>query len=383
MGFKEKKKDITKMSGDIVDRLNEKYKKQVVFTAKKAPHRPKYKIPFTSLTLNRLTAGGFTVPRMSQLYGPSSVYKSTGIYDLIMQAQRLQKEQPKLVGRGPSGSIRKIALIDAEKSLNVTFLKNCGVNVDSPDFVIIDNFDSADELIDIMVDMFASDEFMLICLDSLTVLLTQREQDTDAQDMIKLQGWQGKFTSNLFRKIHNANKGNTAFVFVNQIRDTLGDKVGRARNAETGYAPTGGHGPVFYSSDILELSHYMGEFAPGYEDIPAPGGKYSRKPFQSWTISARVEKTRSSGQDNRELFFRFIPKLGSIDRAAEIINLAQMDGIIINKGAHYYHIDAKGKEHKIGQGMEKVRIALASDEKLQKAIVEQIEAISRSLGGGE
>lgn len=377
-GFKEKKKDITKMSGSITERLNEKYKREIVFTPKRAPHRPKYKIPFSSLVLNRLTGGGFTNPRMAQLFGPSSVYKSTGIYDLIANAQRMQKEQPKVVGKGPSGEIRRIALIDSEKSMSATFLKNCGVDITNIDVI---DFRSADELIDIVVDMLKSDEYMLICLDSLTVLLTEREDDTDAKDMIKLQGWQGKFTSNFFRKIHAANQGNTAFVFVNQIRDTFGDKIERARNEDVNYAPTGGHAPAFYPSETLELTHYMQERGTGYEDIPAPGGKYSRKPFQSWIIAARVHKTRSTGQDNAELFFRFVPKLGGIDHAAEIINMAVIDGLITNRGAFYYYHDPKGKEHKIGQGIEKVRIELASNDKLAAEISTRINQKSREMGG--
>ncbi len=173
------------MTGSIEERINAKYKKQVIFRAKNAPHRPKYKIPFSSVMLNRLTAGGITVPRMASLYGPSSVYKSTGIYDLIANAQKLQRKAPKLTGG------RKIALIDAERSLSEIHLKNCGVDIDDADFHIIDNFDSADELIDIAVDLMISDEYMLVSLDSLTALITEREQDTDMNAMIKLQGWQG------------------------------------------------------------------------------------------------------------------------------------------------------------------------------------------------
>lgn len=384
MAFKEKKKDIRKMGGDIAERLNEKYGQQVVYSAKKAPHRPKYKIPWSSLTLNRLTGGGATVPRMAQLFGPSSVYKSTGIYDLIANAQRMRKEQPKLVGKGPSGEVRRVALIDAEKSMSPVFLKNCGIDIDNLDIIA---FESADQLIDIMVDMMLSDEYMLICLDSITVLLTEREKDTDAADMIKLQGWQGKFTSNMFRKVHDANRGNTAFVFVNQIRDTFGDKIDRARNDDTNYTPTGGHAPQFYPSETLELTHYMQEREAAAEMIPAPASSYSRKRFKGWIISVRVHKTRSSGQDNAELFFRFVPKMGSIDYHAELVTMATIDGIITNKNengkatAFYYYIDAKGKRIKIAHGADALRIKLASDEKLAKEIRERVEQRSREMGG--
>lgn len=381
MAFKEKRKDINSMSGSLEERMNEKYKKQVMFTPKRAPHRPKYKVPFSSLTLNRLTGGGVTVPRISMLFGPSSVYKSTGIYDLIAQAQRLRDSPKSPVSRASDGKPKYIVLIDAEKSVSPVYLKNCGVDINDDRFMILDNFDSADQCVDQMVDMLESGDVMLMCLDSLTTLITEREKDTETKDLIKLQGWQGKFTSGLFKKIHNANKGDTAFVFVNQIRDTLGDKLHRARNDDSTYMPTGGHAPQFYPSEIIELTHYMEERETGYENIPAPGRNFQRKPFAGWIISARVHKTRSSGQDNAEMFFRFVPKLGTIDYAAEIINMATVDGLIFNKGAHYYYLDPKGKEVKIGQGAEKVRIELASNEKLAAEIAQRVNQKSLELGG--
>jgi RecA/RadA recombinase len=380
-GFKEKPKDIRKMSGSLAERLNDKYKKQVVFSAQEAPHRPKYKIPFSSLTLNRLTGGGVTVPRITQLFGPSSVYKSTGVYDLIARAQRLRDSKKSPVPLASDGKPMYIVLVDAERSVNEVYLKNCGIDVSDPRFIILDNFESGDECIDQMVDILESGDCMLLCLDSLTSLISRREKETLAGNLIKLQGWRGKFTSGLFIKIHNANHGSTAVVFVNQIRDTLGDRIDRARGTDVNYTPTGGHAPQFYSSEIIELTHYMEERDPVAKKITAPGRQIERKVFNSWLISARVHKTRSSGQDNAELFFRFIPKTASIDRYTEAFNMAVKDGIITNRGAFYYYIDESGEETRIGQGVEKVRITLSSDEKLFNEICNRVNQKSRDIGG--
>lgn len=367
----------------IMDQLNKKYKRQVVFSAAEAPHRPKYRIPFTSPTLNRLTGGGFVVPRISMAYGPSSVYKSTAAYDIIAQAQRFRHDNPKLC-KGPDGP-RSIVLIDTEKSHSKAYLESCGIDTSPSQLVIIDNFKHGDELVDIMVELLESDEVMLIVLDSLTAILSKREQETLAEDLIKLQGWRGKFMSGLFIKIHAANKGNTAVVLTNQIRDTLGDRMDRARNNQVGYVPTGGHSPKFYSTDVIEFKHASAEHSDQYEDIPAPTktGKVQRKVFESWVISARIEKTRSSGNDNMELFFRYLPREARVDHINEVFNLAQMDGIITNKGAFYYYKIKGMKEPKrLGQGKEGVRKALA-DDKTYAAILGAIEAKSRALGGDE
>lgn len=364
----------------LKDTLNKKYKKDVVFSAKTMPHRPKYRIPFTSPTLNRLTGGGIMVPRMSMVYGPSSVFKSTAAYDIIAQAQRLRAEKPKLTGG------REIVLVDTEKSADETYLKQCGVDTSPGALLIVDDFTNGDELVDIMVDICKSDKAMLIVMDSLTTLLSKREDETDTENLIKLQGWNGKFTSGMFKKLHAAMRGNTAIMFTNQIRDTLGDRMDRARNNQVGYTPTGGHSPKFYSTDILEFKHASAEHADQYDDIPAPTktGKMQRKKFESWVISARVEKTRSTGNDNMELFFKYLPNEARVDRIGEVFNLAQMDGIITNKGAFYYYkVPGMKEAERLGQGKVGVRKALLTETDIYEKILEAIERKSRILGGAD
>lgn len=370
------------MRQDIValkDELNKKYKKDVVFSAATMPHRPKYRIPFSSPTLNRLTGGGLMVPRMSMVYGPSSVFKSTAAYDLLAQAQRLRREQPRLTGK------REIVLIDTEKSADMAYLKACGVDTTPGELLIIDNFDNGDQLVDIIVDIAKSGSAMFTVMDSLTTLLSKREDETDTENLIKLQGWAGKFTSGMFKKVHAAMDGNMGILFTNQIRDTLGDRMDRARNNQVGYTPTGGHSPKFYSTDVIEFKHASAEHGDQYESIPAPTktGKVDRKRFESWVISARIEKTRSTGNDNMELFFKYLPSEARVDHISEVFNLAQMDGIITNKGAFYYYkVEGMKSPERLGQGKEGVRRAL-TDDKVYNKILEAIERKSRILGGAE
>ena len=364
----------------LKDTLNKKYKKEVVFSVSNMPHRPKYRIPFSSPTLNRLTGGGIQVPRISMLYGPSSVYKSTALYDLLAQAQRLRREQPKLMGRK-----KEIILVDAEKSADEAYLRKCGVDTSPGELLILDDFAHGDELVDMIVDVMQSDEAMLVELDSITTVISKREQEKETEELIKLQGWRGKFTSGMFLKIHASMRGNTAFVISNQIRDTLGDRMDRARNNQVGYTPTGGHSPKFYSTDVVEFKHASAEHGDVYDDIPAPTktGKVQRKRFESWVISARIEKTRSTGNDNMELFFKYLPSEARVDRVSEVFNLAQMDGIITNKGAFYYY-KVKGMKEpvRLGQGKEGVRKGLA-DAKAYNKILAAIEAKSIEMGGIE
>lgn len=361
----------------IIDSINEKYGRKVVFTPSNAPHRPKYRIPFTSLTLNRLTGGGVLVPRITHLYGPSSIYKSTGIYDLIGNAQKMRDSVP----AADIGKAKRIALIDTEQSFTERYLKTCGVDVNDDKFHIIDSFKTGDELVDITVDLFKSGEFMLVCLDSLTTILSSREDETPMEDLIKLPGWRGKFTSSMFAKIHAANQGCTAMVFANQIRDDIGTQMNRALSGKKGYSPTGGNAPKFYSSDVIELSQQTQETEAKYAKVIAPHGHVDRRPFTGNIISARIEKTRSSGQENMEMFFRYIPATSRIDRETEAMVLAQIDGIITNKGAfYYYQLPGMKEPERLAQGKENLRIKLVKDRNLFEKIAEAVEKKSREIG---
>lgn len=360
----------------LIEEINKKAGGKVMFRPGDAPHRPKFRIPFSSPTLNRLTGGGILVPRITHLYGPPSVYKSTGIYDLIANAQQVRESTPsKLIGKA-----KHVALIDTEQSFSEQYLKKCGIDVNDPQFVIVDSFKSADHLVDIMVDMFKTGEFLLLCLDSLTTMLSEREDETAMSDMIKLPGWTGKFTSGMFKKLHAANKGTTAMVFANQIRDDVGSQMDRARANKSGYSPTGGHAPKFYASDVIELRKQTEETEAQYSKINAPHGFVQRRRFTGNIISARVEKTRSSGNENMELFFRYIPETGRADREMEIVNLAQLDGLLYNRGAHYYLKLPGGKEERIAQGFDNVRFKLVKDRKLYDKMLAAVEAKSKEIG---
>lgn len=382
MAFKPPKKDINKMVGSLNERLAEKYGKPVIYHVKEAPHRGRFRIPFTSHILNRLSGGGVLVPRIHQIYGPEGVFKSTGLYDLIANGQKMRDVNCV----GEFERCRLIVLLDSEFGANEQYMRQCGVDVDDPELVIIDNYESADQAVDIMVDLLKSKEVMLLGIDSISTLQSQREEEQDTADLIKLQGWSGKFTSGMFKKLHNANQGLTAIVFVNQIRDVLGDRLERITLDKSGYTPTGGWAPRYYPSLTIELQHAAEEREEKPTKIPAPvRGDRERKALQSWVISARVEKTRMAGNDQQELFFRYIPGAARIDHETEILNLGRLDGFITIAGGGYYKYKLKGmKEWEVlGQGQENARLKLIKDRKLYDKMVKVIDAKTLAMTKGE
>jgi RecA/RadA recombinase len=377
---KPKPKHINKIEGKtLADRLNKKYGKKVIFTVHDSPQRPKGRIRFSSHVLNRLSSGGIMIPRMHQLFGPEGVFKSTGLYDLIGNAQRARET----ICVGDMKNARAIYLLDSEGGGNESYMSKF-LDVEDPEFHIIDNYESADEAVDIMVDILKSGECFLLAMDSLTTLQSSREDETPMHELIKLQGWNGKFVSGLFKKLHAANTGVTAVVFVNQIRDLLGDRMERITADKRGYSPTGGWAPRFYPSLSIEMQHNVGETDAQYSAIPAPGKARDRKPLTAWTISARVEKTRLGGNDQQELFFRYSPKTSRVDHELEILNLGMLDGIIFMSGSWVkYKLKGMKEPANIGQGLEGARMALLKDRKLYDKLVEAVDKRTQMIAEGE
>jgi RecA/RadA recombinase len=378
---KPKPKHINKIEGKtLADRLNKKYGKKVIFTVHDSPQRPRGRIPFSSHTLNRLSSGGIMIPRMHQLFGPEGVFKSTGLYDLIGNAQK----QRKALCVGDMADARSIYLLDSEGGGNKEYMRKF-FDTEDPDFHLIENYESADEAVDIMVDILKSGECFLLALDSLTTLQSSREDETPMHELIKLQGWNGKFVSGLFKKLHAANTGVTAIVFVNQIRDLLGDRLERITADKRGYSPTGGWAPRYYPSLSIEMQHNTAEQEDQYEKVPAPGKARDRKPLNAWIISARVEKTRLGGNDQQELFFRYSPKTSRVDHEMEVLNLGQLDGIVTVGGGGYVKYKVKGMKdwETIAQGVENARIQLIKDRKLYDKLVAAIEKKTAKIAAGE
>lgn len=334
-------------------------KRKTMFRATEAPHKIRTRIPTSSLVINRQLGGGVAIPRITQFYGPSGVFKSTGVYDLIGNAQAMGMQA---------------VLFDTEDAASEPYLRQWGIDPyelglggwveePAPDGGVKRRKMSADESVEQIIDLLREDSPPeLIVVDSLTGWVTDREiekgkrgKDRGATSFIdtqnKLQGWNGKFNSIAFKHINQANRGTTALVFTNQMRDTLGDIVRAARN-QGKTKPTGGHAPRYYSSDIIYLEHSSAEFEDDgkLHNIPVGSKVRQRKKFGGWMIECAVEKSRTTSNVNSELFFTFNPRTSKIDKIGEVIDLARIDGLLTTKGSYYYV-----GEQKLGQGLAQVR----------------------------
>src|SRR5574344_412147 len=186
-------------------------------------------LPSGSLLLDEcLGIGGYPKGRIVEIYGPESSGKTTLALTAIAETQK-------------TGG--KCAFIDAEQSIDPTYAKALGVNIDD---LILSQPDSGEQALQIVEMLAKSGIFSLIVVDSVAALVPQAEVDGLMED--SSIGLLARLMSKALRKIAAVlNKGNCTVIFINQLREKVGVIYG---NPEV---TTGGRALKFYSSVRLDI----------------------------------------------------------------------------------------------------------------------------------
>jgi recombination protein RecA len=137
--------------------LNKKFKKEVVsFGYDKILQR----IPFKSEELNRIT-GGAVGGRFQVIWGAKGSGKTTMCYDIVANAQQVGK---------------LCMWVDLEHSFDKSWAETQGVNVD--DLVIAPRFESAEEVMDCIIQFTKTKAIDLVVIDSIQGLTPTGEKET-------------------------------------------------------------------------------------------------------------------------------------------------------------------------------------------------------------
>ncbi len=175
-----------------------------------------------------LGVGGLARGRIVEIFGPESSGKTTMVYHVLAEAQRL-------------GGI--CAFIDAEHSMDPAYAKRIGVDVDELLVSQPDHGEQALEIADVLIRSGAID---VVAIDSVAALTPKVELEGQMGD--QTVGLQARMMSQAMRKLAgNLNRANTLCVFTNQIREKVGVMFG---SPET---QPGGRALKFYSSQRLDI----------------------------------------------------------------------------------------------------------------------------------
>jgi recombination protein RecA len=165
-------------------------------------------IPTGALALDlALGIGGLPRGRIVEVYGPESSGKTTLIYHVIAQAQRL-------------GGLA--AFIDAEHAMDPGYARRIGVNTDELLVSQPDHGEQALEIADLLVRSGALD---VVAIDSVAALVPKAEIEGEMGDTHV--GLQARLMSQALRKLAGTlNRAGTICIFTNQLREKIGVMFG-------------------------------------------------------------------------------------------------------------------------------------------------------------
>lgn len=186
-------------------------------------------IPTGSIGLNAaLGVGGLPRGRVIEIFGPESSGKTTLALHVVAEAQKV-------------GGIA--AFIDAEHAFDRFYAKNLGVDVDN---LWISQPDTGEQALEITDQLIRSSAIDVIVIDSVAALTPKKEIEGDMGDAV--MGLQARLMSQALRKMTSIiSRTNTTCIFINQLRDKIGQSFGSTETT------TGGNALKFYSSVRIDI----------------------------------------------------------------------------------------------------------------------------------
>ncbi|MDQ3722639.1 MAG: recombinase RecA [Actinomycetota bacterium] len=186
-------------------------------------------IPTGALSLDlALGIGGMPRGRIVEVFGPESSGKTTLVYHILAEAQRL-------------GGI--CAFIDAEHAMDPLYAREIGVDIDE---LLVSQPDYGEQALEVCDMLVRSGAVDVVALDSVAALTPRVELEGQMGD--QTVGLQARMMSQAMRKLAgNLNRTQTLCLFTNQIREKVGVMFG---SPET---QPGGRALKFYASQRLDI----------------------------------------------------------------------------------------------------------------------------------
>ena len=303
--------------------------------------------PTPSFGINRALNGGLPFGRQVLVWGSKSSAKSS----LCLQTIAMAQKEGKLC-----------AWIDAEMSYSEDWAVRLGVD---PEKLLYSQARTINEMVDVSV-AFIEAGVDIIVVDSITSLLPaiyfeKGTEDLKALENTKQIGAESRDFSNAWKMINYAN---------NKVKPTLFILISQSRNnisaMYTSQQPSGGQSTKFYSSTVIKLfssesenQAIKGKIAVGDKLIEEKVGRKIR-----WEL--QFSKTSAGFQSGEYDFYFRGDKIG-IDGIGDLVDTAEMNGLVNRTGA-WYQLDDGTKVQGREAFIEKVR----EDEELQKKLVEQL-----------
>lgn len=303
------------------------------------------KIPFSSNRLNHMMYGGFPRGFMAEFYGDGGGGKTTTALDLIGNAQILfQKEwedkiaeleaikQPNKAQKQEYAKLKqsgplKCLFLDVETTLDKEWAEILGVDVDSL-YVFRPENQSAEDILQICLDMCETGEVGMVVLDSIGALYSDQEAEKTISEKVYC-GVAGPLTRFSKKITRLSSKYKISVIMINQVREDIDAQYG-TRLKTTG-------GKAFKHHCALRVMFMKGEYLDSRNEKLTSG---CEEPAGN-IVKVHIEKTKKFAPNRKEGFYVLNYSKG-IDAVADLIEMCLIKGVIVRNGAYYSILDTDG-----------------------------------------
>lgn len=351
---------------DVVQQFNKKFKQEIVTQGVKDLQVSK--IPFSSPYLNYITHGGIPRARTIEFFGEEGGGKSTTAIDIIANAQKIFKQEweaqleelkgattktdkakyENLLSRGSL----KIVYFDLEITFDEVWATKLGVDVNNNLYLVRPaEGQTAEELLNLLIEMLASGEVGLIVLDSIPSL----EPEVLVKEGLEKQTYGGisKLLTSFFRKATPYLRTTSAsLLLINQLRDSM--------NPYKLYETPGGRSLKHACS--LRIMFKKGQFLD--EDMQ-PTKRSSEIVFGN-EVNVKLEKAKCCPPD-RLLASYTLSYANGIDWVSDLVEMLINTDAIVASGSWYTFYDPNTGELLEGlktQGKQNVKQQLRDNPEL-------------------
>lgn len=307
-------KDKFKRLESLKTSINKKFGEGTVMTAKEAADSGKLSkkvLSTPSLELNdALHCGGFS--GIVELFGPNSSGKTSLAIDTIVKNQ---KDDPNFV----------VAWLETEGSVTEQILKDHGIDLERVLYWRQEDAGNAESALDIARAFITSGDVDAMIVNSIAGLCPKVENEDDLEKQnIALTA---RLLSKFFRVATGvASKNDVTMIFINQVRDNVGQMFGDPATT------TGGKALAFYASQRIRMNQK--KIMAGDPIKEEEGVK----------IGCIVKKNRFAGKNNPFTKCDYYATFeNGIDSVIPLPTLLLANGIMRNAGAWWYYEDAQGQ----------------------------------------
>lgn len=351
------------------------------------------KIPLSSPRINYMLYGGIPVGMITELFGEENGGKTTTALDIVKQSQlranrlyverkeslenelamlreknnksdqkKIQKLDAELSDHIGVG-IRKVVYVDAENTLDEDWAKTLGV--DTSNLILVRPLDqTAEQVLQIILDLVKSGGVELIVLDSIPMLIPQLvyEENLEKKSFGGIAGTLSDFCKRLPPLL---TKYKTTFIGINQKREDI-------NNPYNLYKTAGGR--AWKHACALRLYMRKGSLLD-------KNGKEQKQSFGEPAgnqVDITIVKTKVCKPD-RKIGYYTLNYTTGVEEIADTIEVALLHNIIRQSGAYFYildedaevYVDIDGNKIQF-QGKSALLDYLKNDEEMYSEVKERV-----------